>query len=588
MTPPKLKQLFISYRSSDAAKVDKIARDLALLKYDDGTLRYSTWQDKHNLPPASPNWWDAIVDAIIDCDMFVMNISRASLQSEVCRAELDYAHKRNRPIIPVILDGEFFLDPKSGKYDLPKETWTLVPDWLGESQFLFYAGTEFYSRFQQAVEVFERHWPRDITAPRPLNPDSRSVHGSNHALYDAACDYAERLAFADAEKHFDALVRRNDPDYADVAAQWLELIRLYAELIEIDERRNAAFLFDKKWASYVTLYPKEFLEGIFDPKRFATRGEAPLVDVIPAASPVVAQPQTDPVVPPPGYDSPLPAPRSGDAPPDSAPGQGVRTNPRSIDLLPAPFAWIEIPGGRGTLVTNETGVILSIPTEKYWIAKYPVTNAQFAKFIEAGGYREKQWWTEAGWRQRGNDKWTEPRFWNNSKSNSAEQPVVGVSWYEAVAFCLWLSDVTGEKIMLPTEDQWQYAAQGDDGRDYPWGKEWDFDRCHNNAPGYNIAAIFSVLGRSSPFEVHKATPVTQYEGNGDSPFGVVDMAGNVMEWCLTDYDNETNDIQSEAVLRVLRGGSLLTEFRDFLRCNYRHRNNPRDRSNLIGFRLALS
>ncbi|MCU0512398.1 MAG: toll/interleukin-1 receptor domain-containing protein, partial [Anaerolineae bacterium] len=66
--------------------VDKIARDLALLQYDDGTPLYTTWQDKHNLPPASPHWWDAIVDAIITCDMFVFNLSRASLQSDVCRA----------------------------------------------------------------------------------------------------------------------------------------------------------------------------------------------------------------------------------------------------------------------------------------------------------------------------------------------------------------------------------------------------------------------------------------------------------------------------------------------------------------------
>jgi hypothetical protein len=54
--------------------------------------------------------------------MFVFNLSRASLQSDVCRAELDYAHKRNRPIIPVVLDGEFFLNAQSGKYDLPKDT----------------------------------------------------------------------------------------------------------------------------------------------------------------------------------------------------------------------------------------------------------------------------------------------------------------------------------------------------------------------------------------------------------------------------------------------------------------------------------
>lgn len=267
----KTRSLFISYRSSDAAKVDKIARDLALLKHADDTPRFTTWQDKHNLPPASPNWWDAIVDAIIACEMFVFNLSRASLQSEVCLAELDYARKRNRPIIPVVLDGEFSLNPQSCKYDLPQETWALVPEWLAEAQFLFDVGADFYGQFEQAVAVFERSWPRDIPAPRPLNPDTRSAHGSSHSVYAAARDYAYRLAFAQAEKHFEMLVRRNDPLYADPSAHWLERIRLYGELIEMAEQNSPMFAFRQRWAAYDAL-PADYLEGeIFDPKHFAGR-----------------------------------------------------------------------------------------------------------------------------------------------------------------------------------------------------------------------------------------------------------------------------------------------------------------------------
>ncbi|MBK8024690.1 MAG: SUMF1/EgtB/PvdO family nonheme iron enzyme [Chloroflexi bacterium] len=68
----------------------------------------------------------------------------------------------------------------------------------------------------------------------------------------------------------------------------------------------------------------------------------------------------------------------------------------SRKLLPAPFAWIGIPGGSGTLKTSDPNVTLSIPTERYWIAKYPITNAQYAKFVEAGGYTMERWWTAAG------------------------------------------------------------------------------------------------------------------------------------------------------------------------------------------------
>lgn len=173
----------------------------------------------------------------------------------------------------------------------------------------------------------------------------------------------------------------------------------------------------------------------------------------------------------------------------------------SHQLLPAPFAWIDIPG------------------KGYSIAKYPITNAQFAKFIEAGGYKQQKWWTQVGWQQRQKDGWTEPRFWQDSKYskwNDAKHPVIGVSWYEVVAFCLWLSEVTGENIMLPTEDQWQYAVQGDDLRTYPWGNEWDGNKCNNSV---------------RPCSSGMVTSVRKYEGIGDSPFGVVDMAGNLREWC---------------------------------------------------------
>jgi formylglycine-generating enzyme required for sulfatase activity len=99
-----------------------------------------------------------------------------------------------------------------------------------------------------------------------------------------------------------------------------------------------------------------------------------------------------------------------------------------------------------------------------------------------------------------NQPWTEPRYWTDSTWNGDEQPVVGVSWYEAAAYCKWLSELTGEAITLPTEQQWQRAAQGDDGRAYPWGPNWDRSRCNNNVDGRGIG---------------RTTPVRQYEGKGD-------------------------------------------------------------------------
>lgn len=233
----------------------------------------------------------------------------------------------------------------------------------------------------------------------------------------------------------------------------------------------------------------------------------------------------------------------------------------------SPFAWVDI------------------PNKGYSISKYPITNAQFAPFIQAGGYDQRHYWTEAGWeaKRQGlvldymkgegvptDQPWTEPRFWKDSQWNGAEYPVVGVTWYEALAYCRWLSEVTGESITLPTEDQWQYAAQGDDGRLYPWGNEWDCTRCNNSV---------------KPCESQGTTPVRQYEGRGDSPFGVVDMSGNVWEWCLTTYDTKTNEPEGTTT-RIIRGGGWFFFTKADCRTNFSYYDVPYGCYNFRGFRIV--
>lgn len=236
---------------------------------------------------------------------------------------------------------------------------------------------------------------------------------------------------------------------------------------------------------------------------------------------------------------------------------------------------------------------IEIPNKGYSIAKYPTTNAQFAKFIEADGYNQQKWWTQAGWEEKAKgwtwnsskneweetgNAWTQPRYWMHSEWNSEEQPVVGISWYEAIAYCLWLSNLTGENIMLPTEDQWQYAAQGDDDRAYPWGNDWNCKRCNNSVP---------------PCHNNATTPVTYYENmndclGGNSPFGAVDMAGNVWEWCLTDYHRKTNDMNTNASIRAIRGGSWYSFNADLFRCDFRGGGHSYGWYDGRGFRVSRS
>ncbi|MBK8022729.1 MAG: SUMF1/EgtB/PvdO family nonheme iron enzyme [Chloroflexi bacterium] len=212
----------------------------------------------------------------------------------------------------------------------------------------------------------------------------------------------------------------------------------------------------------------------------------------------------------------------------------------------------------------------------FTVAKYPVTNAQYRVFVDAQGYNIERWWTPAGWQFRQKESWAKPRFWDDAARepfNRPDHPVVGMSWYEALAFCMWLSETWSEKILLPTEQMWQRAAQGDDGRAYPWGKNWDGARCKN---------AVKPNGRD-----HTA-PVIQYAGRdkGDSPFGVSDMAGNVWEWCLTDYDTGSQDVNESSNRRVLRGGSWYYFYPENFRVDGRYGDSPVDWDFGRGFRIA--
>jgi formylglycine-generating enzyme required for sulfatase activity len=136
-----------------------------------------------------------------------------------------------------------------------------------------------------------------------------------------------------------------------------------------------------------------------------------------------------------------------------------------------------------------------------------------------------------------------------------------------MAYCRWLSARTQQSILLPSEDQWQRAAQGDDGRAYPWGTKFDKSRCNFNTQG--------------------PTSVTHYP-SGESPFHVMDMSGNVWEWCMTEWGSDQVNISSNHC-PVLRGGSWGDYNEDILRAGYRAPGHFPNVSNLgLGFRLARS
>jgi formylglycine-generating enzyme required for sulfatase activity len=199
----------------------------------------------------------------------------------------------------------------------------------------------------------------------------------------------------------------------------------------------------------------------------------------------------------------------------------------------------------------------SLDLPKYYISKTPVTNAQFRRFEKDDGYKNPDYWTETGWQWRTSQKITNhcifyQRQFATEKAawSSANQPVLCIHWDEAVAYCRWLSARTGHLFRLPTEAEWEKAARGTDGQLYPWGNTWDSRRCNSKEAGLECT-----------------TPVDSYP-DGASPYGVLDMAGNVREWCSTcpsqyypyrledEWTNAYLDVPSQ---RALRGGSCFSD-----------------------------
>jgi formylglycine-generating enzyme required for sulfatase activity len=238
-------------------------------------------------------------------------------------------------------------------------------------------------------------------------------------------------------------------------------------------------------------------------------------------------------------------------------GTGLR-----MDRIPD-IDWVKIPRGK---FTYQSEIEKELPD--YYIARYPITYAQFQAFIDApNGYSNDAWWDGLAVRQ------TEP---GDQSFKIINLPRENVSWSDAVAYCRWLSARLNYEIRLPTDAEWEKAARGIDGRMYPWGDEY--------IKGYaNVNE--STLDQGGSY-LRQTTAVGVYP-QAASPYGVLDMAGNVWEWCVSLYDEPDSAALDELGLRILRGGSWYNNQQSG-RTWFRVSGDADGRTGLVGFRVARS
>ena len=235
---------------------------------------------------------------------------------------------------------------------------------------------------------------------------------------------------------------------------------------------------------------------------------------------------------------------------------------KSYDTDVLGIQWVDVPKGEFQMGDNfNDGVgnlderpVHTVYLDDYKISKFEVTFQQYDTYCESENQKKPD---DKGW-------------------GRGDRPVIYISWYEAKAFCDWLSLKTGKNICLPTEAQWEKAARGTDQRKFPWG---------NTDPNCDIANYSTCVDRTMP--------VGSYP-RGVSPYGAYDMAGNVYEWCFDWFDEGYYAISpknnptgpSTGELRVCRGSSYLT-YIDQLRCCNRTAVLPTiDSNHRLGFRIC--
>ncbi len=565
--------IFISY--------SKLNREYALnLKYFLLDCGFNVWIDEDRIE-YGVKWWDAIVTGLENCTVFTVIMTPDSKDSEWVQREVFLALNLKKPVFPLLLDGT---------------NWPLfvTTQYIDVSNHALPA-EDFVQRIKEHLTPQKTEGGRNVTArPQHDTGSHNEVFDLSNAIgtfftayrHNSWTDAMEKLGKIRASGHNPSPF---DPDYYEqLVQQAIEAEareRLEAErlarveqqyqiiciLAENNERAQAWNALQALWQDYPD----------YDPHKIARRLRPGGTGMLTAAAAEFGLKW------PYAVKSPLSAPQKyllnlladeKTFPPDRAKaGRDLAKNgdPRiGIDAdevtgLPI-FDWVKIP-----------------VKQTLYMSRYPLTYAQYECFIRDGGYNEPKYWTETAWEWKTKRNITAPDFWNSGQWNMPNHPVIGVSWYEAVAFCAWLSHQISGKfpnfsapltwpIRLPTEQEWERAARGRDGREFPWGGHY--------VSGYaNIAES----RKSNSVGIHflRQTSAVGMYLQGASPDGILDLCGNVWEWMLNHHDNPQELNLNTKLHKSLRGGSWDSDS-EMARTTIRGKEFPYFRVSVVGFRVV--
>ena len=504
-------KLFISYARVDKPYCIQIVDTLDV---------HDIWFDQRL--QAGQNWWKEILRRLDWCEGFVYLLSPDSVSSEYCQKEFELARNLGRYIFPVLihpntpmpdsLKGVQYADLSHG---LTADTVKTLLDaiYLAENE-----------KTANPISV-DSITPEAVGPPRinPVSAISAATRAMEQGQFDNAVFLLKRAKATGYSSKFikiDAVLAEAEAGLRR-QAYLREASREYEQIVELVRLERTHNLGCEAFQAFQLQFQD------YDPEHLAEKcGKTRhAIDTLIVGKKAVKSPEK---------------------------------------RLPQ-IEWCAIPEGeRKSFGQTTASDMKRIKVPAFKMSKFPVTNAQYNVFLDdSSGYADPNWWQFSKkaeeWRKQHPEAKT-------SAFKGDERPAEMVSWYDASAFCRWLSAQSSQTITLPTDDQWVRAAVSDEDRLFPWGNEFNKNFCNT---------------RES--EIKMTTLVMRYN-EGVSPFGVFDMAGNVWEWCV---DEDTSDSNGDECKRLIHGGSFVSPYQR-AQAQFKYFLDPQSFHSTIGFRLVTT